>query len=192
MGKLGDSILENERFRFETPWMLAAHERFSAQLDSLAVFLHFWGGTWVMAGLLLLLIAWAWTTLGRRAALFTLLGPGSAVATGSVLKFTFDRPRPELWPRLVQEHSASFPSGHATMSAALATWLVLLLWPTRWRWPAVVIGVLYAGAMGFSRILLGVHYPTDVLAGWLTGLAIVLGVFRLLRQPLWRREAAQR
>ncbi|MDO4263722.1 MAG: phosphatase PAP2 family protein, partial [Deinococcus sp.] len=136
-----------------------------------------------------LLGAWSWHTLGRRAALFTLLGPGSAVALDALMKVLFSRPRPELWPRLVEETSASSPSGHATMSAALATWAALLLWPRlgRWRWLVVPAGILYAGTVGLSRIILGVHYPSDVLAGWLTGLALVLGVFRLLGRPLWPR-----
>ncbi|GHF94147.1 phosphatidylglycerophosphatase B [Deinococcus piscis] len=192
VGWLGEEVLEGERFRFEAPLMLAVHEAVGTRLDPLALWLHFWGGPLVMPLLFLVLAAWSWRYLGRRAALFTLLGPGSAVAVGGLMKLVFSRPRPELWPRLVEETSASFPSGHATMGAALATWAVLLLWPRlgQTRWLVLLAGLLYAGMMGFSRIVLGVHYPSDVLAGWLTGLALVLGMFRLLGRPLWPSAAA--
>ena len=105
---------------------------------------------------------------------------GAAALTG-VMKLVFHRPRPELWPRLVTESGASFPSGHSMYSAAFVVALILLAWPTRWRWPALVAGTVFTLVVGWSRVDLGVHYPTDVLAGWLSGTAWVLGVYSLLR-----------
>lgn len=66
-------------------------------------------------------------------------------------------------------------------SAAFVTALILLAWPSRFRWPVLILGVLFTLVIGWSRVDLGVHYPTDVLAGWLTGAAWVLGVYGLLR-----------
>jgi membrane-associated phospholipid phosphatase len=66
----------------------------------------------------------------------------------------------------ITEDFDSFPSGHGTAAAALAASLVVLLWSTRWRWLAVGAGVLFAVAVGLSRVYLGVHYPSDILASW--------------------------
>jgi membrane-associated phospholipid phosphatase len=69
----------------------------------------------------------------------------------------------------------SFPSGHALSSASFATAVILIAWPDRrLRWPAVIIGVGYALAVGVSRMYLGVHYPADVVAGWCLGVAWTL------------------
>lgn len=84
----------------------------------------------------------------------------------SGLKLLFARQRPELWELLTHESTYSFPSGHAAMSSVLAICVVMLAWRSRWRWLVAGIAVLYVLAIGFSRMYLGVHYPTDILAGW--------------------------
>jgi undecaprenyl-diphosphatase len=95
-----------------------------------------------------------------------------------VLKRGFDRPRPTVVPQLVVETTASFPSGHAMMSAVIYLTLgtlVAQLCP-RWRerlYVMTVAGVLTV-LIGLTRLYLGVHYPTDVLAGWSVGLAWAL------------------
>jgi membrane-associated phospholipid phosphatase len=66
----------------------------------------------------------------------------------------------------------SYPSGHASSAAALATAVVLAGWnDPHWRWPAVAVAIAYAAIVGVSRLYLGVHYPADVVAGWSLGLA---------------------
>ncbi len=84
----------------------------------------------------------------------------------SLLKLVFSRERPSYLTHLVAEGGYSFPSGHATGSSALAIVCLLILWNTRWRWVAVGIGSAYVLAVGISRVYLGVHYPSDILAGW--------------------------
>jgi undecaprenyl-diphosphatase len=70
---------------------------------------------------------------------------------------------------------ASFPSGHATTAFALAT--LLGIWYPGWRWPALVL----AGAVGLSRVVLGSHFPSDVVAGGVLGMSMVLLAVRSVR-----------
>lgn len=105
-----------------------------------------------------------------------------AIVGGTVLswllKSGFQRPRPDLVAHLVEVSSPSFPSGHAMLSTI--TWLTLgvllaTVQPTR-RLKAYVLGIAISVALsvGVSRVYLGVHWPTDVLAGWCIGTAWAL------------------
>ncbi|HVP62104.1 MAG TPA: phosphatase PAP2 family protein [Myxococcaceae bacterium] len=106
-----------------------------------------------------------------------------------VLKRTFDRPRPTVVPPLTLETTASFPSGHAMMSAVVYLTLGMLVAQLCSRWRERIYVIAVAGILtlvvGLTRLYLGVHYPTDVLGGWLVGLswAVVSGlVARALRK----------
>jgi membrane-associated phospholipid phosphatase len=104
-------------------------------------------------------------------ACFLVAGWGGALALYSVIKDLVDRPRPppDIW--LTHAPGSSFPSGHATQSlatfAALAIVAVAVL--PRARRPAIAFAAALAIAIGLSRIYLGVHWATDVCAGWLIG-----------------------
>ncbi|WP_293912147.1 phosphatase PAP2 family protein [Deinococcus sp.] len=180
VGYIGEDVLERPRFAFETPLLQSIHHLATPALDHLAVGLSTIGGFAVIAPLSALILAALWWTF-RRLALFWGLSVAGAAALNLMMKLAFHRPRPELWPRLVQESGAGFPSGHSMYSMAFVLALTLLLWRTPWRWPALVLGLIFTLGVGLSRLYLGVHYPTDVLAGWLSGLAWVLGVYSLLR-----------
>ncbi len=100
---------------------------------------------------------------------------GTIIST--VLKGWFDRPRPDL-TGAVEVFTASFPSGHATVSAVTYLTIGVLLAERETRWPPRVLyvagAIFLTGIVGFSRIYLGVHYPTDVIAGWSLGIAWAL------------------
>lgn len=85
-----------------------------------------------------------------------------------VLKSVFQRTRPE-WMHLVAASGYSFPSGHAMISVAFYGFLGYILWQKRQGGPWVLAGLALATLIGISRVYLGVHYPTDVLAGFLIG-----------------------
>ncbi len=188
VGYLAEDVFEQQRFAFEAPLLTWIHAHAGSALTQTSVALNTIGGPVVMGGTFVLIVLCLWLTRRRPQAIFAATGLGSAVGVALVMKLVFHRSRPELWPRLITENGASFPSGHSTTAAALVTCLVLLLWRTPWRWPTLILGSLYALLMGSSRLVLGVHYPTDVLAGWLTGLSLVLGTYQLL-SPHTRRLA---
>lgn len=116
---------------------------------------------------------------GRRGtALFVLASIALGALVGVLLKEAFDRPRPDLVPHLSEVYSASFPSGHTMMSTLTYFTLAGLLarHQRRRRVKGFLIGAaaLLSLLVGASRVYLGVHYPTDVLAGWAAGVTWAL------------------
>jgi undecaprenyl-diphosphatase len=108
-----------------------------------------------------------------RMGVYVWVSAGSGAILGSILKWIFQRPRPELELRLVPAASTSFPSGHSMLAAvSYLTLGVLLASTTRKRRLKVfflALAVLLTVSVGVTRVYLGVHWPTDVLAGWLAG-----------------------
>jgi undecaprenyl-diphosphatase len=116
-----------------------------------------------------------------------------AMVMNSLLKLTFNRPRPDLVAHLVDTYTASFPSGHAMLSAVCYLTLGTLLAGVarRRRDKVYILGTATAlmVLVGFSRIYLGVHWPTDVLAGWCLGAAWAMGCWLAVRAILlWRNR----
>lgn len=102
-----------------------------------------------------------------------------SMAINTVLKHLFSRARPELWEHLVHESSFAFPSGHAMASMTLALVIVHVGWHSRWRLAASILAAAYVLIIGFTRLYLSVHYPSDILGGWLAAAAWVLLVISI-------------
>jgi undecaprenyl-diphosphatase len=125
-----------------------------------------------------------------RTAVFVLVATTSGSALNTLLKEVFGRPRPEVVPHLRDVFSLSFPSGHAMTSAAVFLTLgALLMRITERRITKVYcmgMAMLLTVLVGSTRVYLGVHYPTDVLGGWLAGMSWAL-ICYLIERALERR-----
>jgi undecaprenyl-diphosphatase len=113
-----------------------------------------------------------------RTAVFVLVASAGGWLLNSVLKELFQRPRPAVVPHLRDVMTLSFPSGHAMTSAAVYLTLGALLMRISERrvtkFYCMAVAMLATFLVGVSRVYLGVHYPTDVLAGWLSGMSWAL------------------
>lgn len=113
-----------------------------------------------------------------RAALWLMLATGSGIALSTVLKNAFDRPRPDLVPHGSIVYTTSFPSGHSLMAAVVYLTIGVLLARVQPRRTLkiylITVAILLTLMVGASRVYLGVHWPTDVLAGWTIGAAWAL------------------
>jgi undecaprenyl-diphosphatase len=107
--------------------------------------------------------------------LYLLVSVGGGLLISSVAKNLFDRPRPDLVPYGSVVHTASFPSGHSMLAAVTYLTLGVLVARTlpqrRLKVYVLSLATLVTILVGVSRVYLGVHWPTDVLAGWLAGVA---------------------
>ncbi|BCJ91291.1 phosphatase PAP2 family protein [Terrihabitans soli] len=131
-------------------------------------------GSWTIVSIVTLAATGFLIMQKRRGTAWLLI---AAVAGGTLLnnllKFFFERARPDLVAHAVETQTSSFPSGHAMMSAVAYLTLGALLARTQKRLAArlyiVAASVLVTVLVGVSRVYLGVHWPSDVLAGWCMG-----------------------
>jgi len=147
------------------PWWVADVARNITALGSVPVLL-----------LLVISVSGFLYLLGKRHAMgFLVACVVGGVILAAILKEAFGRARPDLVPRLETVSSASFPSGHSVMSAVvyltLAVMLARIFASMRVRVYVICVAVTVSLLVGVSRMFLGVHYPSDVLAGWIVGFA---------------------
>ena len=161
-------------YDWETALLFAVNARESVWQVRLAQTLHYFG--WVGFSLPFTRALVIFFLLRRDYRAATLLAAGIALAIGisSLCKYGLAKARPDLWAPLAVQHDASFPSGHTTFASALATALWLI-------YPRAAWVFLLPLTMAYARLLLGVHFPSDVLAGLCLGAAAVL-----LVNGLWR------
>jgi undecaprenyl-diphosphatase len=122
----------------------------------------------------------------RHLAFYLVAAVASGMVVGSLLKWGFDRPRPDLVPHGQIVYTSSFPSGHSMISAVAFLTLGALLasGQTNLRMHGYLMGLalFLTLIVGVSRVYLGVHWPTDVLAGWTAGAAWALLCWALARR----------
>lgn len=176
-GELAEEVWENEGgFPWDVPILLAIHQTASPQMDIFATTLTHFGVFWgvfpvTVVIALVLLRRRRWRSLAYL--LTTLLG---SIIINRTAKGALHRVRPHLWESPAPEFDYGFPSGHAMSSMTLVAALVILTWNTRWRLPVLIFGGLFVLVIGWTRLYLGVHYPSDILAGWMVSIAWAIGV----------------
>jgi undecaprenyl-diphosphatase len=133
------------------------------------------GGHGILGFITLATIAYLLLTRRRGAALLVVGAIGGGMIASALLKMGFERPRPDLVPHGMRVYTASFPSGHAMLSATtyltLGALLARLHRLRRVKTFFLGLAITLTVLVGFSRVYLGVHWPSDVLAGWCVGSA---------------------
>jgi undecaprenyl-diphosphatase len=150
-------------------------------------------GSFAVLGIMLFAVVGYLLLAGKRAAAWLILTAVlGGVAMNSLLKLGYARPRPDFVAPAARVFTASFPSGHAAISAITYLTLAALLARTtpsrRLGIYFVIIGVTLTLLVGISRVYLGVHYPTDVLAGWCIGSAWAMGCWAIMTRLQRRGE----
>ena len=145
----------------------------------------------VMLLLVLAVSGFLWIHREKRLIALLLLSTGTGFALNALLKEFFARPRPSVVPHLREVVTPSFPSGHATVSAVVYLTIGVLLFEVvkgrRARLYCLAVAMAATGLVGLSRVYLGVHYPSDVLAGWAIGIGWA-GVCWLVMQYVERQR----
>ena len=181
-GKLSEEVWENDGgFSWDVLILLAIHRTERPQLDAFAVFFTkvgvFWGVfPFAIASTLYLFFKKYWYRLT-----YWLVVLGGSIVINRTVKLLLHRARPHLWQSPAPELDYGFPSGHAMSSMTLVSALVILTWNTAWRWPVVLGGGAFVLLIAWTRLYLGVHYPSDILAGWAVSIAWAVGISLLIR-----------
>ena len=166
-------------WRVGLPWeralMLSIDRTVPTFVDWIMLSLPWLGTNLTLFPIVAAVSLWLWRKKGRgELALQLMVAVVGSLLLNVALKNVFDRPRPELWEHRGQYAWASYPSGHAIVGVATYFTIARMLLRERgWRWPFVAATLMLAIVL-YSRLYLGVHWPTDVIGG------IVLGVVWLV------------
>jgi membrane-associated phospholipid phosphatase len=165
-------VWEKESFSLDRSVLLWIHQFANPQLDRVMQFITALGDPPMV--ITVFISTSAWLGMKRRytnGIRFLIICVGG-ILINQVMKLFFAKPRPELWTRLISETSFSFPSGHAVGSMVVYGFIGYILareFPIYQRCIYAIASTLII-AIGFSRLYLGVHYPTDIIAGYGVGI----------------------
>jgi undecaprenyl-diphosphatase len=168
--ELADVVAEGESRRFDRTVLLWIHEHSPGWLEGPMRLVTALGYYWVVLPLLAVAAVIFYRKGWRLSAVTLCISTAGSVLLTTVLKTVFQRARPELFDSSYTASFYSFPSGHATVAVGFYGALTLILAYRLQgfaRWAVAAFGILLVLLIGFSRLYLGVHYPTDVLAGYL-------------------------
>jgi membrane-associated phospholipid phosphatase len=178
--KLAGEIVENEPMAADTSILQWIHSHATPALDVFFLVVTTIGDVEILLPATLIIAGYLLYKKQRLNALIILFSVGGAATANFMLKLLFHRDRPSFWHSLITETGYSFPSGHAMLSSALILSIIFIAWKTRWRWLTVTLGMIIIALIGLSRLYMGVHYPTDIIAGWSVSLVWVFVEFAVL------------
>ena len=171
--ELADEVVEGDSRRFDRAVLLWIHSHFPGWLDGPMRLVTALGYYWVVFPLLAVTVLAFYRKGWKLSAILLVVSTSGSLVLMTVLKAIFERSRPDFFDSGYTASFYSFPSGHATVAVGFYGMLALLLaYRLRGyaRWLVAACGVSLVLLIGFSRLYLGVHYPTDVLAGYLAAL----------------------
>lgn len=180
IAELTEDLLRDGGFAWDAAILEWYRAHRTPTLTGIAVALGVIGGVKVLPFIALgtaLLLARAG---GRIHAWYLAFALSGAALLNVLAKVIFQRPRPDELGAVLAESGFSFPSGHAMSNAAFGIALGLIFWRSRARWPVFILGVCWGVLLAASRNYLGVHYPTDVIVGFLSATAWVYGLYLLM------------
>ncbi|AFY57759.1 membrane-associated phospholipid phosphatase [Rivularia sp. PCC 7116] len=170
--KIAEKVFAEETTEFDTAILQSIYEQHTPFLNQIMTGITFLGNGSTLI-YLSCLVGIVLLVSRKFASAFTLI----IVTSGGIglnvwLKNIFARVRPALWERIVDAASYSFPSGHAMVSLVVYGFICYLLIANFRYWSSICLFLttLLVLAIGFSRLYLGVHYPTDIIAGYAAGL----------------------
>ena len=187
---LAREVTRGDAMRLDTPIREAGHARSSPPLTAMMRGVSLIGSEVVLVPIGVILVWRLVAAKRRRAAVVFGVAALGAEALDQIMKLLFDRPRPEPFFGLASPITHSFPSGHAMVSCCFFGVLAVILTarePSRARRISIfAAAAILVALMGFSRVYLGFHYPTDVLAGYAAAvvwLAVVRAVYLVFTAP---------
>lgn len=175
-GLLAEAVADKQPFSFDQPIMAALHARSAPAFDAVMLGASMAGSVYGLLPFNLFIFGYCLWRRKMHAATFWVLATAGALLLNLLTKEFFHRTRPSFWTSIAPEQSFSFPSGHAMCSMATAAALVVLFRRSEWRTHVTALAVLFVLMVGLSRPYLGVHFPSDILAGWTAALAWVVGL----------------
>lgn len=179
--ELAIAIFQSGGFPWDEPLLLAVHAATNARLDRFAKIFTKFGVFWgVLPASIAISLLQLQLRRWRSLIYLNVVLLGSTVLNRAA-KAYWHRSRPSLWEWPVSEIDFSFPSGHAMSSMSFVAALLVLTWGTRWFGFTLTAGSLFVVSIAWTRLYLGVHFPSDILAGWMVSIAWATGLGLLLR-----------
>jgi membrane-associated phospholipid phosphatase len=192
-GQLAIAIRENSAgFPWDREIMLSIHATATPAWDQFAIHFTDLGVFWGVFPVAAITSYFLYQHQRWRAIVYLIITLLGSWLISYTTKLILQRPRPSFWEVTSLPSDYSFPSGHALLSMSLVAALMVITWGSRWQGWVLVIGGIYAITIGWTRLYLGVHFPSDVLAGWMVAIAWATGVNWVIRpRRFWKQQVVE-
>ncbi|MGF3065833.1 phosphatase PAP2 family protein [Facklamia sp. P12950] len=177
---LGLEIKKNELVTFDTPIQSWVRDLQNPLMDKIMLFItHSSSAIPVLIFFAIILLMLFKKRAFNKMHFLLIAIPGTLVIN-TILKLIFQRDRPDLLNLLIEENFYSFPSGHAMISSTAIFAIMVLCWRSKHFYKILTLGLIYTFLVGYSRVYLGVHFPSDIIGGWMISFAWVVLAQKLI------------